>query len=253
MKKENIVLVKKPISKRFQDLIGKQFGRLTVIDYAGKMGTKNYWICECSCSEKNTIKVRSDSLKSGTSKSCGCYMKERTYETQFKDLTNQKFGKLLILDEIKIRKNKKTLFLCRCDCGREVQMFSTNLINNSSKSCLQCANKNNNGWRYDEWNNHSKNSKCFDSFKVYIIKCWNENEEFYKIGKTYLKIENRFNSKNKMPYDYEIIKIIKNDDANFISKLEKRLHKIYKKFQYNPKLKFAGMTECFSHLIPNTL
>lgn len=56
------------------DLIGKTFGRLTVI--AKGIGIKNrgtYWVCRCQCGTEKTI--RRDSLTTGT-RSCGCEQKE---------------------------------------------------------------------------------------------------------------------------------------------------------------------------------
>lgn len=59
------------ISGRVEDLTGKIFSRLTVIDYAGTKGGSTMWRCVCSCGKE--IVTRSSHLKSGKSKSCGCY------------------------------------------------------------------------------------------------------------------------------------------------------------------------------------
>jgi hypothetical protein len=55
------------------DLTGRTFERLTVIRRAApKQNTKAvYWDCECRCG--NTITVVSADLRSGHTKSCGCY------------------------------------------------------------------------------------------------------------------------------------------------------------------------------------
>lgn len=57
------------------DLTGKKFGRLTVLGIDDKPGRKTYWICQCGCG--NVKSVRSDSLKDGTVKSCGCLKREQ--------------------------------------------------------------------------------------------------------------------------------------------------------------------------------
>lgn len=54
------------------DIKGKQFGRLTAIEYVGK----RKWLCKCTCG--NTKEINSGSLLRGVSKSCGCYRKEFT-------------------------------------------------------------------------------------------------------------------------------------------------------------------------------
>lgn len=59
------------------DLIGQRFGRLVVIQRMNNSPNgKTQWLCMCDCGEKKI--VRSDHLKSGETKSCGCLQKEIT-------------------------------------------------------------------------------------------------------------------------------------------------------------------------------
>lgn len=79
---------------------------------------------------------------------------------------------------------------------------------------------------------------------LYIVKIFNENEEFFKIGITTLSLRKRFEN---LPYKFEILKI------NFLSLydaiiLEDILHKKYKNFKYVPKISFGGETECFNKI-----
>ena len=59
----------------YKNLISQKFGLWTVIDYAGsRKNSENrnirYWKCECDC---GTVRdVLEQSLKQGSSKSCGC-------------------------------------------------------------------------------------------------------------------------------------------------------------------------------------
>lgn len=58
-------------AKRVIDITGKKFGLLTVVELDhSKTGHKTYWICRCDCG--NVKSVRSDSLKDGSIRSCGC-------------------------------------------------------------------------------------------------------------------------------------------------------------------------------------
>ena len=94
------------------------------------------------------------------------------------------------------------------------------------------------------WIKLSNNSKDFNNYMVYIIKCWNENEEFYKIGRTYRDIKFRM---NQIPYETKIISKIEGD-VNYIFNLEIDLlnyHKKIKNNKYRPKIKFKGSNECF--------
>lgn len=109
-------------------------------------------------------------------------------------------------------------------------------------------------WTHGDWVKKGSNSKNFDSFKVYIIRCWNETEEFYKIGKTYLTLKERFGLNSKdMPYNYKVIKIFEaKEDGRRISELERQLHSENSEHVYIPLEDFGGKTECFSKIIPPT-
>ena len=58
--------------KRRKDLTGNKYGRLTVIEDAGK-NKHNQVMWKCRCDGGNTITVRADGLTTGHTKSCGCY------------------------------------------------------------------------------------------------------------------------------------------------------------------------------------
>lgn len=63
-----------------EDLTGRKFGRLTVLEEAEGRSSQGYvrWICQCSCKEKTVIIVTSGNLKSGKTRSCGCLQRECT-------------------------------------------------------------------------------------------------------------------------------------------------------------------------------
>ncbi len=57
-----------------EDLTGKKFGRLTVVEFSHKNRNRVYWKCQCDCG--NEVTIRADGLKTGHTNSCGCYNKE---------------------------------------------------------------------------------------------------------------------------------------------------------------------------------
>lgn len=64
-----------------ENLIGKKFGKLTVIeqadDYVDSHGNHvARWLCECDCEEHNKIIVKGSALKNKNTQSCGCLFKE---------------------------------------------------------------------------------------------------------------------------------------------------------------------------------
>ena len=51
------------------------------------------------------------------------------------DLTNKKFGKLLVLEEVPERRNKKIYWKCRCDCGNIKEISGSDLKSGKVVSC----------------------------------------------------------------------------------------------------------------------
>ncbi len=80
---------------------------------------------------------------------------------------------------------------------------------------------------------------------MYIIECFNDNEKFIKIGKTYRTLHQRFRS-NFLPYKHNSIKVFNFGDAKSCSEFETNLHNKFKKFKYSPLIRFGGDMECFS-------
>ena len=71
------------MSKRI-DLTGCVFGRLTVIEYAGRnCDGVRMWLCRCACG--NETVVRGSCLTSGHSKSCGCGKRGRLSEKHWNE------------------------------------------------------------------------------------------------------------------------------------------------------------------------
>ncbi len=66
----------KPSARKFADLDGRRFGRLTVIGFAGKERYVPKWWCRCDCG--NTAKPAAYSLLKGETQSCGCLQRERS-------------------------------------------------------------------------------------------------------------------------------------------------------------------------------
>lgn len=59
-------------------LLGKRFGRLTVIAYSENMkgnSRNSWWVCQCDCG--NVVTVRDCKLITGYTKSCGCLKEEK--------------------------------------------------------------------------------------------------------------------------------------------------------------------------------
>ena len=130
---------------KVHDLTGLKFGRLTVIgrskrDYISPSGkTKRpLWICQCDCGGITT--VQGGALLNGGTKSCGCLQKELAAE-HIKNITNREldiagkiFGRLTAIQPIR-KDSQGVIWLCKCECGNEIEATVKCLRSGNTKSC----------------------------------------------------------------------------------------------------------------------
>src|SRR5262245_39727606 len=64
-------------------ILGQRFGRLTVVEDVGTIGTRyRHWVCRCDCGEMTV--VRATSVGGGRIRSCGCLRRETTRQRSLK-------------------------------------------------------------------------------------------------------------------------------------------------------------------------
>ena len=136
------------------------FGKLTVIKEAGRNRSREVlWECLCSCG--NTSLIRTQNLKSGNSKSCGC---SRVGNPS--DLTNKKFGKLTAITLEPSRKSR-VFWRCLCDCGNYHSVHSGSLVNGHTSSC-GCL------------SHGMEGTPTYSSWRAMLQRCNNPNSTGYK-------------------------------------------------------------------------
>ena len=120
---------------KFIDITGQRFGRWTVIEKLPEKfndGTIK-WKAQCDC---GTIReVRAKDLRYGKSVSCGCYKREKTSQIMSKDITGQRFGKLIAIRSTEENKNGHKIWECKCDCGKIHYTTLNNLQQGYTTSC----------------------------------------------------------------------------------------------------------------------
>lgn len=143
-----------------------------------------------------------------------------------------------------VYKGRKSIIKIKCsEHGFFKQRANDHL---SGNGCQECAKDSALGFKKSQFINGC-NKRKIKHASLYLIKCFNDNESFYKIGITCRTIKARFSGVSRLPYNYiEIAKII--NDPLFIWDQEKRIHKILKPYKYKPKINFGGSGECFTTL-----
>jgi hypothetical protein len=113
-----------------KDLTNQRFIHLLVLERAPNIGKDTHcaWLCRCDCG--NIITVRGYQLTSGKKTHCGCKTKSNII-----DLTGKTFGRLTVLKRVGLDQSKNVLWLCRCECGKEITVKSPSLRNGRTRSC----------------------------------------------------------------------------------------------------------------------
>lgn len=118
------------MKNEFNSIIGMKFGRLTVVQEAGRSRNQAIlWECKCDCGA--VAFATSAELKSGHKKSCGCLKRV----SRAIDLKGQRFGMLVAKRRVGTNKHRKALWRCKCDCGNLTTVSSVDLKSGNTKSC----------------------------------------------------------------------------------------------------------------------
>lgn len=124
------------VSKKYtKDLAGQRFGRLLVLERVSSIGAKRImYKCKCDCGVIKNISAHNLTRKKDPTISCGCYHKEKLTESNLLDISGMRFGKLVAIDRIGIKRNKSQ-WHCRCDCGNECVVSIDCLRSGYTSSC----------------------------------------------------------------------------------------------------------------------
>lgn len=129
------------------DITGQRFGRLTALKPTENRNSKGsiMWLCECDCGTIKEICI-ADLRNKGTV-SCGCLAKEKAserfknltrhqrYEFAMKDITGQRFGKLIAIRPTDKRDGTNIIWELKCDCGNITYAGTGNLNSGHTRSC----------------------------------------------------------------------------------------------------------------------
>lgn len=120
-----------------KNIIGKKYGRLTVIDYTNfnRHGSA-VWKCACECG--NITYATTEGLRVGDNISCGCYNKScELFKQRYKvNLVGEKFGKLIVIKATEKRTAQgNQIWECQCECGNIAYVSTNHLQTGNTKSC----------------------------------------------------------------------------------------------------------------------
>lgn len=210
---------------KIEDLIGKKFGKLTIIEKSEKINIKGrnrkFLLCKCECG--NIKSIRYDNLKSGT-KSCGCITKKR-----LKDF------KVWLKPKSKINHNSTKTRLYSIWKAMKYRCFnknSKNYYNYGGRGITVCNEWKNNFIAFKEWaiNNGYNDLLTIDRINNYL-GYYPENCRWVSLK------ENNKNKRNQLEIIYKDKKI---KDKDFAKALGINLQTIKNKLN----LLFIGLFFC---------
>ena len=117
------------MNKNINELVGKRFGTLVVLEYAYRRKGKAYLKCLCDCgriSYKRTDVVTK-------SKYCP--------HRRFIDLTGQEYNMFTVIEPLDLTSDRRMNWLCECECGNKHIVSSYNLRKGRVKSCGCASNE----------------------------------------------------------------------------------------------------------------
>ena len=92
----------------------------------------------------------------------------------YDEIPNMKFGKLKPIKMMNFGSGRTT-WLCKCDCGKELEVSQKSLTTGNTKSC-GCSRIENNGRRT---HGHC-DSRVYTVYNDMIRRCYKENDKAYK-------------------------------------------------------------------------
>lgn len=153
-------------------VVGKKFNRLLVVEQLGKNKHGKYSVkCLCDCGKECT--ALEATVKSGHTKSCGCFKSEVTSERFRVDYTGAKRGRLTMLRDVGT-KNGTRQWECLCDCGK------THVTNGSSVffgHTLSCGCLHSENTKIANTTHGMSHSKEYFIYNTMLARCYNENNE----------------------------------------------------------------------------
>lgn len=115
--------------RKVKDISGNTYQGILVKFRSGVDSTnKTTWECVCHCGE--SFITTGLNLKSGNTKSCGCFRNRPAR----KDITGKRFGRITATKIDRVIYGK-VWWICQCDCGNQSSVSVSHLISSHTRSC----------------------------------------------------------------------------------------------------------------------
>jgi len=206
------------------------YSQIVYIDY----NTPIEIICDCHGSFLQTPSVH---LRGSGCSVCG-YASNKIGTDEFIRRATQIHGTKYNYDLVEFERIDRKIKIVCPNHGLFLQQPQSHLI---TKGCPQCSNEKKSGGFSNQYFVLYPEDKTLDAI-VYVVELLCDNEKFLKVGITTQTTMKRFSG--HLQYKFQIIYQYKCQLYSAFL-LEQKILESYSHYQYAPKQKFKGWTECF--------
>lgn len=162
--------------EHFIDLTGHIIGNWKVLYRAPNKKTNTMWWCQCSCGTRRA--VHSQTLRNGTSRSCGC-LPRPNFTPQVINLAGRRFGKLLVVERANRPKNSRyAWWTVQCDCGKRYAVSGAALrAGQRSCGCVKAKRVKHGHTAIDPLHpDRDRHSPTYRTWRAMIARCTNPRD-----------------------------------------------------------------------------
>lgn len=159
------------IKREEEGIVGKKYGKLTVLNYVGLIDGMATYNCDCDCGRNTNVPLVR--LKNGNTKSCGCLQADKSKQRwgQYREDQNiigEKFGRLTVLEFVGIE-NDEAMYRFLCDCGKIIKKSLHSVKSGNTRSC---------GCLLDDFRNSTKYDIIGQRFGKLVVESYAGSNKF---------------------------------------------------------------------------
>lgn len=151
--------IQSEIRRRFKDETGKRYGKLTVLRVDEMRNGQPHFVCRCVCSSE--VSIRGANLRSGNTKSCGCY-RRKSARSLYWERACKEVNHVFVFGSDQTSKTLRWGVCCKF-CLR-CNLLTERRLTNCKAALCPCLRSTHNSWRKMIERCTNKNAKQFADY-----------------------------------------------------------------------------------------
>lgn len=159
---------------------GERWSRLVALREVERVNAKRQVLCQCDCG--NQTVARLEALRSGNTRSCGCFRRETSGRPP-SVFPGERYGRLHVIRE-EMPPDPGRRYLCRCDCGSEIVVTGQRLRSDNTQSCgclqRERASESNRSRSIHGHTRDQRPSRTYASWQAMLNRCYRPTDIGYR-------------------------------------------------------------------------